>query len=248
MIIEMNEVRGGKFKMGNKGGGYHGYPEYETEVDSFFIGKYPITQEQWFYVKRENPSEIKGQSLPATNINWYEAIEFCNILSQNEGLRPYYIVDKSELDINNSNELEKDSLKWVVFINQESDGYRLPTEEEWEYAAREGSKNSEYKFSGSDDYKDVLVDRIGPYPKVYEVGQKKPNALGIYDMSGNVGEWCYDWYYMYGHKEHSGKTRIFRGFSTVSSMEDATVYKRKHTCPAFVSEYIGFRIARNNKR
>jgi sulfatase modifying factor 1 len=248
MSVEMIEVKGGKFLMGANEGKCEDYPLHEVEVKDFLIGVYPVTQKQWYDVTKIKPSKIKNQDYPVTNINWYEAIEFCNQLSIFFGFEPYYIIDNTLLDENNSNDVNKDAIKWVVSANINSDGFRLPTEEEWEYAAKDGFHQSDFKFSGSDDYKEVLEDMIGPGQKTYKIGQKNSNKLGIYDMSGNVGEWCYDWFYMYGHKEISGTVRIFRGFSTVSSLDDATVYKRKFTCPAFVSEYIGLRVARNKAK
>jgi formylglycine-generating enzyme required for sulfatase activity len=246
MKIEMIEVKGGSFIMGSKKGKHENSPLHEVYVDSFLLGKYLVTQSLWQEVYRTSPSRIKKPEYPITNIDWYDAVEFCNEISISEDLEPYYVIERTVQDENNMSDINRDRKKWKVSITG-SEGFRLPAEEEWEYAARGGINCSEFEYSGSDIPSDVLFDDVGPGEKKYPVGQKMPNALGIYDMSGNVGEWCHDWFYLYGLKETSGSVKLYRGHSTVLSLDDATVYARKYNSPAFVSDYLGLRVARNKK-
>ena len=202
-------VKGGTFK--NTNSNYYGK---EVTVSDFYIGKYDVTQKEWTEVMGTNPSRFKGDNMPVEMVNWYDSIEYCNARSVKEGLRPYYIIDKQTTDPNNLPNPkfgDLDKIKWTVTINQEANGYRLPTEAEWEYAASGGQLSRSYKYSGSDDVEevawywrnsgDIPLTGFWNWPAVQQnhnqpkpVGSKKPNELGLYDMSGNVRQWCWDWH------------------------------------------------------
>ena len=172
-----------------------------------------------------NPSEFKGDNFPVERVTWYESVEYCNQRSIKEGLKPFYNVDKSKKDADNKNEM--DDLKWTVTINAGANGYRLPTQVEWEYAAGGGQLSKSYTYSGGNDVDKVAWywknsgDRELPgfwhWPtieknncKTKPVGGREPNELGLFDMSGNVREWCWDWVNYTGGPE-SGGGRAWKG-------------------------------------
>jgi len=202
-------VKGGAFK--NIKSNYYGKG---VTVADFYIGKFDVTQKEWTQVMGNNPSKFKGDDLPVEMVSWYDAVEYCNRRSQKEGLRPYYNIDKSTKDPNNKPDPrfgDLDTVKWTVTINAGANGYRLPTEAEWEYAAGGGQKSRSYSYSGSDNVDEVawywrnsgdkVLSGAWSWPLIQQnhdqakrVGTKKPNELGLYDMSGNVRQWCWDWH------------------------------------------------------
>jgi formylglycine-generating enzyme required for sulfatase activity len=202
-------VKGGPFK--NTKSNYYGK---NITVSSFYIGKYDVTQKEWVEVMRSNPSNIKGDRLPVETVSWYDSIEYCNRRSIKEGLTPYYTIGKNHRDPNNTPDPkfgDLDNIKWTVTTNARADGYRLPTEVEWEYAAGGGQSSRSYTYSGSDNVDDVAwywrnsgdKELTGVWywstieqnhGRTKPVGSKRPNELGIFDMSGNVRQWCWDWY------------------------------------------------------
>ncbi len=216
-------VEGGSFNNGSS----------NVTISSFYIGKYEVTQKEWQAVMGNNPSYFKGDKRPVEQITWYQAVEFCNKLSQKEGLTPAYTINGTS-----------------VSCNWNADGYRLPTEAEWEFAARGGKLSKGYTYSGSNN-----LDEVGWYRSnsndTHEVGTKRANELGIYDMSGNVWEWCWDWYGSYSSSAEtnprgasSGSYRVIRGGSWSSADSSCRVANRGDYNPGYGNYNFGFRLSR----
>jgi sulfatase modifying factor 1 len=195
-------VRGGTFM--NTKSSYYGK---SITIPDFYIGIYEVTQKEWMEVMGSNPSAFRGDHLPVETVSWYDCVDYCNKRSIKEGLKPYYNIDRDRKDTSNTN--DPDDPKWIVTINEAANGYRLPTEAEWEYAAGGGRLSKSYTYSGSNQLDEVAwywqnsgdkyLTGSWSWPglvknnnKTKPVGRKQPNELGLYDMSGNVREWCWD--------------------------------------------------------
>jgi len=174
-------------------------------------------------------------------VSWYEALDFCNWLSWKEGLTPCYSLSGS-----------------TIICDFSADGYRLPTEAEWEYAAMGGSRSRGYTHAGSDNPKEVAwyagnsrETASGMMGGTHEVGSKAPNELGLFDMSGNVWEWCWDYYGSYSSTAErdptgspSGTDRVIRGGSWNNDAASARVSSRFWVVPVILTFDLGFRVVR----
>ena len=214
-----------------------------TVDHSFYMGRYEVTQSQWFAIMGYNPSPMKGENHPAfgTVIDWYDALRFCNRLSINEGFTPVYSFHGSDV-------------QW----NRYADGYRLPTEAEWTYAAGGGPLSHGYLFSGGDDLDDVgwyRENSVAPdeppgpeNPSPSPVGKKMANELGLFDMSGNVWEYCWD---VPSEDSFDTHRRIIKGGAFDSEAEYLTTAFRDSEestsggWSPWGDSYIGFRVVRN---
>ncbi|MEO1416236.1 MAG: formylglycine-generating enzyme family protein [Bacteroidota bacterium] len=269
---DMVYVKGGTFTMGSpkdEEGRESDETQHRVTVSDFLIGKYEVTFEEYDAFcnatgKNKSDDESWGRNRrPAINVSWYDAIEYCNWRSQQEDLEPFYTINKSTQDANNNNSYDK--LKWTVTPNWNSKGYRLPTEAEWEYAARGGGKTVmfgngkdildpvEANFDASADYK-MNASRTGTYRgKTVPVSSlNAPSALGLHDMAGNVYEWCWDWYGTYPTSTQtdpqgptSGDNRVVRGGGWFSTPRYCRVANRYYNTPADRGDDIGFRLSRH---
>ncbi|MCL2806098.1 MAG: formylglycine-generating enzyme family protein [Treponema sp.] len=224
-------------------------PVRRVTVSSFYMGKYPITQKEWFDVMgttiqqqrdmtgRSTVNSGQGDDYPMYHVTWMEAIEYCNRRSVMEGLTPVYTV-----------------LGRVITCDWDANGYRLPTEAEWEYAAKGGNKDSPvFLYSGGNSVNDVAwVALPRSNRSTQPVGTKAPNSLGIYDMSGNVWEWCWDWFaddYNYEGANlpnpkgaPTGNRRVIRGGSWSSEAFQVRSASRFQASPTTRTLDRGFRV------
>lgn len=195
---------------------------WTVEINSFLLAKFPITQEFYFEVTKEAPSTIKGEIHPVETVTWKDAICFCNKISVQTGLNPCYSI-----------QLESEEITFDIT----ADGFRLPTEAEWEYACKAGTTGIRYG-----EIMSIAWFKDNSEKTTHHVGQKEPNAWGLYDMLGNIWEWCSDTY----DETVYGSYRIFRGggWSDEERSIMATTRRRSHPLK-FKIDDLGFRIARN---
>jgi formylglycine-generating enzyme required for sulfatase activity len=264
-------VKAGSFTMGKN----LGMGPYADETNThtvtltkdFYMYKYPVTQEMYQAVMGSNPSQFKtavtGESgtpgkLPLECVSWYDAIVFCNKLSIKEGLTPAYQMEKES-----SSEMSTDPKDWgavpssndprwdAVTVVAGSTGYRLPTEAQWEYAAKGGHKEQKYDFAGSDTVDYVAWYASNSDSTTHKVMGKAANALGLYDMSGNVYEWCWDWYGAYSSGTQTdpegaslGPHRMIRGGYWYLTADFCRSAFRYYDYPDDRGYGIGFRLVR----
>lgn len=228
------QVEGGTFIMGSNARLETEKPEHMVTISSYYINKFAVTQKEWVSIMGTNPSEIQGDDFPVENVSWYDAVIFCNKKSLKDDLDPCYVIEGD-----------------LVGCNWHNNGYRLPTEAEWEYAMRGGKLSRNFEYSGSDDINEVAWYCDNSEWQAHPVGVKKPNELGLYDMSGNVYEWCWDIYGPYTIEEKtdpkgpgSGANRVFRGGSWSSKKDYCTVSNRYYNIATNHVFNIGLRLVR----
>jgi formylglycine-generating enzyme required for sulfatase activity/Tol biopolymer transport system component len=224
----MLRIDGGEFSMGDASGRADETP-HTVRVDAFFIDRNLVTQEIYESVVGINPSKRKAKNNPVEQIRWNDAVRFCNKASECDGLTPCY-----------------DLKTWVC--NVEADGYRLPSEAEWEFACRAGSK-VKYCF-GDDESQLAQFAWCKPHSLgvTHPVGSKKPNAFGLFDMHGNVWQWCNDFYadsyYKQSPRENprgpaDGTKKVLRGGAWDSPAEQCRAAYRRSETPMFADACFG---------
>lgn len=199
--------------------------KWTVSIEPFLLAKFAVTQHLYFEITDAKPSTFAGSQRPVENVSWQEAASFCNSLSLKYGLTPCYVFAKENEE---------------VIFDCSADGFRLPTEAEWEYACRAGTSGIRYG----------KLDRIAWYKDnsertTHDVGKKEPNAWGLYDMLGNVWEWCSDLY----DTDVYGSYRIFRGGGWCDEERSVMATTRRRSHPLkFKIDDLGFRVARNVKK
>ena len=256
---QMIFVPGGTFTMGDtRGQGYSDeLPTHTVTLNSFYIGKYEVTQAEYSqYMPSPNwtSSYGLGDNYPAYRVSWYAILKYCNLRSMAEGLTPCYSISGSTNPADWGEVPTTSNSTWnAVICNWNASGYRLPTEAEWEYAARGATNNPDYLYSGSDDINAVAWYTNNSGSSTHPVGTKAPNGIGTYDMSGNVWEWCWDWYsssyYSSSPQDNptgpaSGSSRVQRGGSWFSNAYYCTVSCRDYFNATYADNALGFRICR----
>lgn len=222
--FKMIDVEGGSFDMGSDSGSSDEVPIHRVTLSEYSIGETEVTQALWQTVMGNNPSYFKGDNMPVENISWKDCQKFIRKLNE-------------------------------MTQTQRSDGreFRLPTEAEWEFAARGGNKSRHTEYAGSSAIGDVAWYKENGNNRTHPVAQKAPNELGLYDMTGNVQEWCHDWYDSEYYRkspslnpcnEVKASSRVLRGGSRFDNARYSRVFSRSHFPPGDRGYTFGFRLAR----
>ncbi len=231
-MVDFKRIAAGTYMMGSQNGESDEKPLKNASVSGFWMSSCEISQKVYAAIMNRNPSSFIGdENLPLEMVSWEDAALFCNAMSRKAGLEPCY-----------------DEISWACDFTKT--GYRLPTEAEWEYACRAGSTG---QYSGGETESDLA--RVSWYVgnsgyKTHPVGGKEPNAWGLYDMHGNVWEWCHDWYGAYesslNNPVQSKKSsyRVIRGGAWSESATECRNSNRNKYYQGMSFNLIGFRVVR----
>ena len=239
-FLDLEPIPGGTFQMGSpkseEDRRQSEGPVHQVTISPFSCARHPVTRRLYFQIMRTDPGRPEGEAddRPVNNVTWYDAVIFCNELSKREGLNSCYRIDGEE-----------------VIWDRGAAGYRLLTEAEWEYACRAGSA-TRWSF-GADEmklakYAWYSANSNGePQP----AGRKEPNAWGLHDMHGNVGEWCWDWFGSYAENAETdpagpqqGEGRMLRGGTFGDAPGGLRSAGRRGFLPSIRARGVGFRCAR----
>lgn len=197
---------------------------WAVELAPYQLAAYPVTQGLFAQITDRHPSAAQGERLPVDGVSWWDAARFCNALSQRDGFSHAYHF-----------QADGEGIEW----DASADGYRLPSEAEWEHAARAGTTGPRY---GPLD--EIAWYRGNSNERIREVGRKQPNPWGLYDMLGNVWEWCWDIY----DAEVYGSYRVLRGGGWFDEHWSCRASVRRRSHPTFRVDDVGFRVARSVQR
>jgi formylglycine-generating enzyme required for sulfatase activity len=272
-------IPSGSFTMGDANDGASDAPFHTVNVSAFYMAQNLVTKAQWDTVRTwaisNGYSDLaagagKASNHPVQTISWFQMVKWCNARSQQEGLTPVYFTDDAQTTLYKTGQVNVTNVQ----VNWSANGYRLPTEAEWEKAARGGlsgkrfpwgytisqsqanyysSSSLSYDLSGSvGTYNYHPTYATGGQPYTSPVGSFAANGYGLYDMAGNVLQWCWDWYETSATGTQpdprgaiSGTGRVFRGGSWRNFADSCRVAIRSHSNPSSKSNNLGFRVARS---
>lgn len=237
--MEMVQIPAGEFIMGDEKGDVDEKP-HKVYINAFYMDKYLLTQEGYEKVTRENPARWKKEKNPVEQVRWSDAAKYCNARSRLEGLQPCYDLETWECDF-------------------DADGYRLPTEAEWEYACRAGTKTSYFFGDKPNKLKNYAWFKENSGRRPRSIGKKLPNPWGLHDMYGNVFEWCNDFYQVDYYDvspeknprgPETGESKIVRGGCWNSNADKCRSSYRHNENPGYSDacfgyDIYGFRCVRN---
>ncbi len=256
-----NGIPSGSFLMGSDKGDSSEKPVHKVAINNFFMSKYETTYANWAKVYTwamangyafDNTGSMgynyKGVSNdnPVVNVNWYDAVKWCNALSEMEKKTPVYYTDDKLTKVYKTGaaDLNLKNVKW------DANGYRLPTEAEWEYACRSASTNTYFWGDNANEMRNYTWYKENSTSSTHDVGTKQPNDWNLYDINGNVWEWCWDVFGSYIENENtdpkgpaSGTNRVIKGGGWNSLAEDFRPSTRVQYEPTFYYNNMGFRIA-----
>ncbi|MEU9288499.1 SUMF1/EgtB/PvdO family nonheme iron enzyme [Streptomyces sp. NPDC048275] len=197
---------------------------WSADLAPYRLAAFPVTQAQYAEITGRRPSTVHGDRFPVEGVSWWDAVRFCNALSERDGFAPAYHLDAAQ-----------ERIAW----DASADGYRLPTEAEWEHACRAGTTGPHY---GPLD--EIAWYRGNSHERIHDVGGKQPNPWGLYDMLGNVWDWCWDIY----DAEVYGSYRVLRGGGWFDEHWSCRASARRRSHPAYQVDDVGFRVARSDGR